>query len=1592
MGKKLIGRYEIQSELGRGGFGQVFRAFDPVVGRQVAVKTLLATDDPDLLTRFRNEAGATGKLRHQNIVIIYDFGEHDGAPYLVMELMEGHDLEQEIAGGSRMSMLEKVVAISQMAAGLHHAHSHGIVHRDVKPANIMLTSGNRVKIMDFGIALLSQATAARITPQGSILGTLPFMSPEQFQGAASDFLTDIFALGITCYKFLTGIHPFQAPELAGLMGNIVSKTPEPIRVLNPDCPEALQNVVSRLLAKEREERYQSLEDTLFDLEPISVEMRGNRIVELVKRARSLIESDRLDEAYTNVREALDLEPSFMPARELRERLQHLIKDKSIGPKVAALIATGRRFLELHVYDEAILKFESALKLDRSNNDVQLLIGETRAAWEQRLRADRLLKDAEQAFEQGDLLLAQRMVRDALAAFPEHPGASELQNKVRLENERRSREEKFREALNRAKSLLRIESFDAAIEVLQDLDKSCPGSTDVHGCLEYAFAQREEQIRRQRLLRGTDQVRKLLRDRRFEDASSLVASLHVDFPGSIELATLESYLAEELKVRAETTAIAAKSSAARELLSKDLLTDAIGSLRAGLEEHPGASVLRELLQEAESAKAEKDRSAALAQTVIDVNSLFARESFEQALERIAVFTSTFGKSAAIDPLRLRAEEALDKLKRVAAVRKLVLEAQGLMDEGRPGTASNVLQRATVLYPGEAEISRLLRLAESQVCQQQKAKEISAIVAEAESLTRGGLFEEAFELLERARKNHPQETPLLRCREAAIAAQNAFARQAHIAATIEAASRLAAEKKFQSGLDLLDSVSPDMESDQRIADLRKQLRAHLDAARRQEALRRTLEEAERLIEVGDLLSATRILGGLKGGRSNPEVTRLTALAEERRQQLALASEIDGLVAQIKALRSNDRFEEAEKRAHSGLTRFPTSSEIQKEYELARAARTLFEQASSTIEIASTFAESGQFARALETLDMAPDEIRRKPAIVKLRSSVQAKKAVAAIIAQADKRRVEGDYSGALEVLTAGLVQHSGSAELAAHLQRAKKNLLEAQADLAREALVGQVQSLLDRNPERALDLITEGIERFGGSNLLNDVKKRAEAAIAREKCDRDIVDIQNKAQSFLRAGDYEKAIQSIEKNSFAVLALADLLSSARKLRSRKLHGDLLVEAHQLCAQSRFEDAMATVQRAIVQHGGSPESNDLHMRLQAELEEQKVRKTRERSLERLRLLDKQLSDGYSRFFLAQRAAIEANELRSGYSSDQDFIELEARIHEKTKTAAADRRKFRNRAFQFLFCCIVAGLAFILWGYPLRNKALIHMGVRTDPNGASVIFGERTCVTPHCFFAIPPGHYRVQANLEGYEPVQQEFEATRDNEGYVMELILRVKKTRSSATAALPQPTRAQTSGLQTSGSTTLPSSPKLDARPESKLNKVFGPDTMELPRPTLSRDNHSGSPPIQLSPRAPTTVVPAPPTQRADNNAIPSSSAKSAIPETDGSKTRANAQPASTASTPELKNANTVYYGAVSGEVIWKGTLDDGEQLVLAPSGPTSGKIVNSFNGGIPEGAQFFNVKAKADGAEIKAEALSSSRIRVTNTTGHLVGSVIVSWKAK
>lgn len=320
-----IGKYEIQALIGRGGFGRVYRAWDPAVGRVVAVKVLLGSGgimDGELLQRFRLEASATGALRHPNIVTVFDYGEHESTPYLAMEFLEGRDLQKHAAAGG-LSLLDRVSIMEQTAAGLQHAHHHGIVHRDVKPANIMILDTGAVKIMDFGIARLTDEKASGLTMTGHAIGTVAYMAPEQLRGRAVDQRADIFAFGVVFYELVAGAHPFRNDAPDALASRILSH--EPPRLAG--VPAALDRLIAQALAKDPAARYQSFEDLLFDLAPVRRELAAAYAGPVVIRARASLAAGQTEEAWAIVREVLRHDAHHPGARALREELQALSRSQ-----------------------------------------------------------------------------------------------------------------------------------------------------------------------------------------------------------------------------------------------------------------------------------------------------------------------------------------------------------------------------------------------------------------------------------------------------------------------------------------------------------------------------------------------------------------------------------------------------------------------------------------------------------------------------------------------------------------------------------------------------------------------------------------------------------------------------------------------------------------------------------------------------------------------------------------------------------------------------------------------------------------------------------------------------------------------------------------------------------------------------------------------------------------------------------------------------------------------------------------------------------------------------------------------------------------
>ena len=257
-GLGTVGKYELRHQIGRGAMGVVYEAFDTVIERAVALK-MLRTDVyapeqlADVRARFKREAHSAGRLSHPNIVTIFDYGEHDGVPYIAMDLMTGEELSRSLEAGARMALPQVVRVTEQLLAALTYAHEAGVVHRDLKPSNVFVLRDGTIKVVDFGLARIE---SSQLTETGAVLGTPAYMSPEQFLGLPVDARSDLFSVGVILYQMLTGDRPFTGSPTT-IMQKVLRQDPVEPSVLNPTLSATWDDLVKRALAKKPDDRLRS---------------------------------------------------------------------------------------------------------------------------------------------------------------------------------------------------------------------------------------------------------------------------------------------------------------------------------------------------------------------------------------------------------------------------------------------------------------------------------------------------------------------------------------------------------------------------------------------------------------------------------------------------------------------------------------------------------------------------------------------------------------------------------------------------------------------------------------------------------------------------------------------------------------------------------------------------------------------------------------------------------------------------------------------------------------------------------------------------------------------------------------------------------------------------------------------------------------------------------------------------------------------------------------------------------------------------------------------------------------------------------------
>jgi len=425
-----IGKYEVLEVIGRGGMGIVYKAADNRIGRFVAIKMLTAAlgEEPELLTRFYNEAKYTGSLQHSNIVTVYELGDQDGYPYLVMEYLEGEGLDSVIANERPLLLGEKLGIIVQVCNGLRFAHARGLVHRDIKPANIVVLKDGTVKIVDFGIA---HVRGSRLTRANQIIGSIHYMSPEQLSGTVEvDLRTDIYSTGVVLFQLLTGALPFEGKDTGSTMMKIVHDPPPLIGKFLQISPPELEAINTKALAKDRDERYASVEDFSFDLAHLQQQMNKDVVLEQLRQANAAIEREDFSSAKQQLLRVLQIDRQNAKAAELlRQIQQQTVHVQQRVQQVARMKMKAEEALKEEDFDTALRCIDEALNLDKDNLELANLRTAAQTCRDRAIKYRTKIGEAEANRKSGDLEAADRAAADAIRLQPGSPEGRQLKDAI-----------------------------------------------------------------------------------------------------------------------------------------------------------------------------------------------------------------------------------------------------------------------------------------------------------------------------------------------------------------------------------------------------------------------------------------------------------------------------------------------------------------------------------------------------------------------------------------------------------------------------------------------------------------------------------------------------------------------------------------------------------------------------------------------------------------------------------------------------------------------------------------------------------------------------------------------------------------------------------------------------------------------------------------------------------------------------------------------------------------------------------------------------------------------------------------------------------
>jgi serine/threonine protein kinase/uncharacterized protein YbaR (Trm112 family) len=1106
---RKLGKYEVLGELGHGAMGVVYRARDPIINRLVALKTITTgvANDAALLQRFYREAQSAGGLQHPNIVTIYDMGQEGDTPYIAMELVDGENLEQVISRRAAVPTSLKVVYAMQACRAFDYAHKRGIVHRDIKPGNVMVGKDSTVKVVDFGIARVLETSR---TQTGMLIGTFAYMSPEQYHGEHADERSDIWSFGVLLYELLVYQRPFKGETPASLMHSICQQELAPLSDLLPDCPQELEIIVSKILRKAPGERYQSMEDLLLELDPIYRKLQAESVSELVAQSRRHIEQSDFTEARDLLRQALQVESGNQQARTLMEKVNAELKRILVRPKAQQYVEKGRVFLEERKIQEAKVAVESALQLDSGFGPAQELQRDVQQELDRAQLVAEWLDAARQHMAEGLPDEAEVLVAKVLQTEPSNEQAITLQQQVAKEKAERQKRLRLLERLQQARGLWTQQNYSECILLLVDLEKEFPEEEEVTRLLETVREDQAEQQKQQAL----QDSRNLLAARRYDECLILLTNLQSRFPRDEEIPRLLEDVRKDQRNQRRLQRLAE----AKRVLAAGQYDECISLLTALEKEFPNETEIPKLIKAARDDQEEYRRQ----QGVAEARMLLAARRYQECITLLMTLGKQFPTddeipklldSARHDQEEYRRQEGLAEARMLLAARLyeecitllMTLEKQfprddeipKLLDsaredereqrkvqglaEARDLLASKNYEKSLALltsmqgkFPEEDEIRRMLESAREEQTEQRKR----AVLAEARKLLAAKKYEEFFALLTPIQKEFPEEGEIGRLLESAREEQAEQRKRDGLAQ----ARSLLASRHYDESITLLSKLQTDFPGE---VEINEQLEtAREDRAEQQK--QQQLAEARARLATQSFGEALNLLDGLAEAYPNdPAVLKLRTLVRREQDKQAKAERMQRELEALKKLMAEKKYLDVLSRTKELLTEFPGETNFRRLAEFAGSQQANIEKElllRKTLEETKALFDSNRFEDAIRAAQKGLRTFPSNLELVNLAQQAEIQQRKLAVRQQIEQRireiRVKINrekFSEAIDLAKQTLVTLGPDTDLTQLLNSAQVEFAAREKQREQERKLEAIRTLIESgNVDVASQTIEEALE--------------------------------------------------------------------------------------------------------------------------------------------------------------------------------------------------------------------------------------------------------------------------------------------------------------------------------------------------------------------------------------------------------------------------------------------------------------------------------------------------------------------------------------